>query len=175
MDTDTYIGMIGIFAGHFAPKGWAFCEGQTLNVYQNQALFSVIGAAYGGDGKNTFMLPDLRGVCPIHFGATPGLTNRNIGAKVGEPSVALTANQIPAHTHTATASSGPGNANLPSNAIPANTGPDAGYAAGPTSGTFMNQNFVQTEGASHPHNNMQPFLALRFVIAITGLYPSKNY
>lgn len=175
MDNETYIGMIGIFAGQFAPKGWMFCEGQTLNVNQNQALFSVLGAVYGGDGKTTFMLPDLRGASPIHFGTTPNLTSRNIGTKVGEAGVTLTVNQIPPHTHMAIASTSPGNANLPTGAIPADTGAtDKEYASAPTSGTFMHADFIQKSGASQAHNNMQPFLALRFVIAIEGLYPSRN-
>ena len=170
---DPYIGEIRMFGGNFAPQGWAFCAGQLLPIAQYDALFSLLGTTYGGDGQTTFGLPDLRGRAPIHFGQGPGLTNRTQGEASGSESVTLTVSQMGAHTHVPVASPDPGTSAHPTdNVWAASTTGDKQYAAAPD--TAMNPATVSAVGGSQPHENRQPLLAINFIISLEGIYPSQG-
>jgi microcystin-dependent protein len=165
---EPFIGSIILFAGNFAPRGWAFCAGQLLPIAQNTALFSILGTTYGGNGQTTFALPDLRGRAPIHPGQGPGLQSYDLGQVGGEETVTLGLTQIPAHQHQQPASNGEQDTNRPGNAVPARGGVYAassdGAALDPTS----------PAGGNQPHDNRSPYLALNYIIAIEGIYPSRN-
>ena len=161
-----------MFAGNFAPRGWAFCDGQLLAVSQNDALFSLLGTIYGGDGRTTFGLPDLRGRIPIHAGTGPGLSPRRLGAKAGEEKVTLTVNQLPSHSHHLQVNTAAANVRSPQNALLAQT-----------TTTLYNQQLAPTNlstkavtnvGGSQSHTNLQPFLCIHFIIALFGIYPSRH-
>lgn len=169
--SEPFVGEIRMFAGNFAPRGWAFCDGQLLAVSQNDALFSLLGTVYGGDGRTTFGLPDLRGRLPIHAGHGPGLSERRLGAKGGTEAVTLIVNQLPSHTHTVmganagTAQSSPV-VNLPGSGRVQMYGPlDREGAFGPA---------ISTIGGSRSHTNLMPFLCVNFIIALFGIYPSRH-
>jgi len=166
-----YLSQISLFAFGFAPKGWALCNGQLLPINQNQALFSLLGTQYGGDGHTSFALPDLRGRAPMHR-SDPGLQ----GQAVGVESVSLTANQLPRHTHALRADADLANSNLPANALPA-ARPRGGlvmYGAPGGSAAPMSPASVSSSGGNLPHDNMQPYLTLNFAIAMVGIFPSRN-
>lgn len=170
--SEPFIAEIRIFAGNFAPSSWAFCNGQLLPVAQNTALFSIIGTTYGGDGETTLGLPNLQGRAPMHPGRGPGLTNRRLGERTGTESVGLNESQIPSHTHSARGSENAGLTNTPLNNLVArgggrgvNTYLDADLSVG-TSKRLM------PTGGGQSHNNVQPYLAMNFIIALQGLYPS---
>lgn len=171
---DEYIGTISLFAGNFAPRNWALCNGQILNIQQNTALFSIVGPNYGGDGKTTFALPDLRGRVPIGVGQGIGLTNRELGKVGGEEAVTLTTTQIPSHTHTYNALSGNRESKDPSGNFLGIT-PGLWYAQKNTGDTLlpMNAETVSSAGGGQPHNNMPPFLGLNYIICTNGLYPPR--
>jgi microcystin-dependent protein len=174
--TEPYIGEIRMFAGNFAPRGWAFCDGQLLAVSTNDALFSLLGTIYGGDGRTTFGLPDLRGRLPIHFGSGPGLTPRNIGVKAGDEQVTLTTNQLPAHSHQPLkASAEPADDANPTGKSLANTSYDL-YIQNPipASITNLHDSAITKVGGSQSHSNLQPFLCVHFIIALVGIYPSRT-
>lgn len=168
-----FIGEVRMFAGNFAPSGWAFCDGQLLAVSQNDALFSLLGTIYGGDGETTFGLPDVRGRVPIHAGNGPGLSPRRLGAKGGAENVTLTVNQLPSHNHSpAQFSAGAGTLNSPAGAVPAASpsvdlwiedNPTANLAAGA----------VSTTGGSRRHTNLTPYVCIHYIIALFGIYPSE--
>jgi microcystin-dependent protein len=168
-----FVGEIRMFAGNFAPAGWAFCDGSLLPVSGNDALFSLIGTTYGGDGRTTFGLPDLRGRVPIHAGTGAGLAPVPLAALGGVEQVTLTVNQIPSHGHGLTGSSqnadqaGPGN-NLPARSLNVDLysgdPPNVSAAAGA----------VGAVGGSQAHDNMQPYLCVNFIIALFGIYPPRN-
>ena len=173
---DAYIGEIRMFAGNFAPKGWALCDGQLLPISQNQALFALLGTTYGGDGQTTFALPDLRGRMPLHEGTGPGLTPRTLGESGGAEQVTLTLSQIPAHTHVATVSadSTVGATDQPKGALPARNA-----SATPQYGTQANVQMgnavqVASAGGGQAHSIMSPFTAVNFIIALQGIFPSRN-
>ena len=164
-----------MFAGNFAPRGWAFCDGQLLAVSQNDALFSLLGTIYGGDGRTTFGLPDLRGRVPIHAGQGPGLSERRLGSKGGEEKVTLTVNQLASHRHRQQGTEQAAGTTNPTNALPASAA-DATYRQN-TGGVFtstMNAQAVANAGGTLPHENMGPFLCINFIIALFGIYPSRN-
>ncbi|NMM54551.1 phage tail protein [Paenibacillus aquistagni] len=173
---DPYLGEIRIFAGQFAPKDWAFCNGQLLPISQYTALFSIIGVRYGGDGKTTFALPNLQGRAPMHFGAGPGLTPHELGEAGGSSSVTLLESEIPRHNHTpAAVSSGSGDAN-PEQKV---WGPTAGLPGPKIYSTAepnvpMNPAALSQAGSSQPHNNMQPYLGINFIISLAGVYPPRS-
>ncbi len=177
---DPFVGEIRMFAGNFAPSGWALCDGQLLPIMQNDALFSLIGTFYGGDGRSTFALPDLRGRVAIHKGQGPGLTEYPIGDMAGQETVALTTNNLPSHTHIASVAIGvsdkAGNTSDPSNAILANTGSfDKEYTYGEATGTLRSANVtVGSTGGNQPVNIRQPYTTVNFIISLEGIYPSRN-
>jgi microcystin-dependent protein len=166
-----YLGEIRMFAGNFAPRGWAFCNGQLLPIAQNSALFSLLGTTYGGDGRTTFALPDLRGRVPLHPGTGPGLTTRRLGEKSGGESVTLAVSQVPSHSHTVApgAVSGQGNTSWPAGSAPA-AGRNFHSTAAPD--VSMRATVSTNTGGGQSHPNMQPYLGISFIIALQGVYPS---
>ena len=171
---DSIIGEIRMFAGNFAPTGWAFCQGQLLPIAQNQALFSLLGTTYGGNGTTTFALPDLRGRVPVGFGQGLGLSNRVIGEQFGSELVTLNINQMPSHNHTVNAVTSEGNQNLPTNSLPANTKALDKEYSDANANTTMKATMVNPTGGSQPFGVSQPSLGVNFIIALQGIYPSRN-
>ncbi|HEY2069738.1 MAG TPA: tail fiber protein [Rhizomicrobium sp.] len=173
-----YVAQIELFSFSFAPKGWSLCQGQTLQIAQNQALFALLGTAFGGNGQTTFALPDFRGRAPI------GGTNP-LGAQAGEETHTLLSDEIPIHTHTFSVASANGNVDTPAgnttlagtkgvgNSIPGGAYDVDMFVNQPPNSTMAAQTLA-TAGASQPHNNMMPFVALNFCIALSGVYPSRN-
>lgn len=151
------------------------CNGQLLSISQNTALFSLLGTTFGGDGVTTFALPDLRGRVPIHQGQGPGLTNRTIGEAGGAESVTLTQGQMPMHNHTVSASQN-ADSTSPSAAFPGNDsrGTPLNIYNSTADGTVMNPGMISNSGGSQPHNNLQPYLCISFMIALEGIYPSRS-
>ena len=181
--SDPFVGEIRAFGFNFAPRGWASCDGQLISIASNTALFSLLGTIYGGDGRSTFGLPDLRGRVAINLGTGPGLSTHNIGQLSGAESNILNQNQMPAHNHVITAAAkckgGVGNANTAvgnvwsndagvSSATYSNEGADADMNAGAITAESANA------GAGQSINNMQPFLVVNYCIALFGTYPSRN-
>ena len=174
--SEPFVGEIRMFAGNFAPRGWAFCDGQLLAVSQNDALFSLLGTIYGGDGRTTFGLPDLRGRIPIHAGHGPGLSERRLGAKAGAEKVTLTVNQLPSHRHDMRGSSQPATERDPQGHVFAETsagGADLYQASISNRGTLASNTLGNT-GGSRSHTNLMPFLCVHFIIALVGIYPSRH-
>jgi microcystin-dependent protein len=175
--SDPFIGEIKLFAGDFAPYGWAFCDGQIMKIAQNTALFSILGATYGGDGKNTFALPDLRGRIPLDFGLGPELTNHALGDVVGSENVTLSANQMPSHNHSATVkAANAGTTNQPQNNLFGKIARSNIYNTPDANMANMAEGSVAlgNSGGSQPHSNMQPYLTLNFIIAVYGIYPVRD-
>ncbi len=188
---DLYLGQIILFAGNFPPRTTALCNGQLLAIAQNTALFSILGTTYGGDGRTTFALPDLRGRVPVHPGTGPGLTTRKLGQRTGGEYNILTQNQLAPHTHITTVT--PGSVSIPVNTtagdedekspaagVLANTGNDLytssanGVYNGAATAVTGTQVQVLNTGAAQPVNNMQPWLGVNYIICINGLFPSRN-
>jgi microcystin-dependent protein len=169
---EPFLGEIRLFAGNFAPMSFQFCHGQTLPIAQYTALYALIGTTYGGDGQNTFNVPDLRGRLPMHYGAGPGITSRGLGENGGDETVTLTTGQIPAHNHAAVAGRGVGHLSEPQGAVPAAHRDFPAYSAA-SAGT-MSLSAVSPAGGSQPHDNMAPFLCINFIIAVEGIFPSQN-
>jgi microcystin-dependent protein len=165
---EPFLGMIVIFGGNFAPAHWAMCNGQLMAINQNTALFSLLGTQYGGNGTTNFALPDLRGRVPLHFGQGPGLSSYTEGQIGGVESVALSAAQLPAHTHSQPATSGDETTNRPNNAVPARGGI---YGANPDGSVLAATTSV---GNNQPHENRQPFLVINYIIALAGIFPARN-
>jgi microcystin-dependent protein len=166
---DPFIGQINLFAFNFAPRGWATCDGQILGIGQNQALFSLLGITYGGDGTTTFGLPDLRGRVPIHFSPSVAL-----GTKSGAEAVTLTTANIPAHTHVLAGSSQEGTSPNPGNAMFAVTSANPVKEYALSADATMNPASVSNTGGSQPHENRMPFLTISFCIALNGVFPTRN-
>ncbi|WP_323769529.1 phage tail protein [Antarctobacter sp.] len=177
MPANPFIAQVIPFAGNFAPRGWAFCDGQLLPVSQNTALFSLVGTIYGGDGRTTFALPDLRGRAAVNPGRGPGLTPYTLGEKGGVETVTLTELQIPNHNHSvkSRAESRGGNLTDPAGNMLA-SGTTVYRANTPADDVDMDPAMIQetTVGGSQSHNNMPPYLALNFIIALQGVYPSRS-
>ena len=171
-----YIGQIMMFGGNYAPRGWALCDGQLLSISQWTALFSILGTTYGGDGRTTFGLPDLRGRVPVHPGQGPGLTPRSLGQKAGEESVTLHINQIPSHRHEMYVNNGSGNAASPANKVMATESKgDTDYGDLPaTPSDTLDPNCITNTGGGGAHDNMQPFQCVNYIIALEGEYPPRN-
>jgi microcystin-dependent protein len=173
--SEPFIAEIRIFAGNFAPKGWAFCDGQLLPVSQNTALFSLIGTTYGGDGRTTTALPNLQGRAPMHPGRGPGLTDRRLGETGGVDSVTLSEAQMPNHNHTLRASDGRAGSGIAVGNSLAEPRDGLLYQNETTSNLVdLNIQAMPPTGGSQAHNNMQPFLTMSFIIALVGLYPSRS-
>ena len=176
---DNFLAEIRIFPFNFAPLGWAFCNGQLLSISQNTALFSLVGTQYGGNGTTTFGLPNLQGQAAINQGQGAGLTFYNVGETAGVVNVTLISNQIAAHTHNVNCYNDVGLNPGPAGNVLASSGADSRgnvlYSAA-TSGTTVNMNAAQigTTGGSQAHNNMSPYLALNYCIAMQGIYPARN-
>jgi microcystin-dependent protein len=178
--SEPFIGQISLFGFNFAPRGWAHCNGQILQISQNTALFSLLGTTYGGDGRTTFGLPDLRGRVPIHPGQGTGLSNYAWGQRGGAENIPLNVQQMPAHNHVATTTihgfSGPGNDRSPEDHAWAESD-DRDYtdqAPDVDLGSASAQTTIQATGGGQAHENRQPYLALYFGIALQGVYPSRN-
>ena len=170
----SFIGEIRMFAGNFAPVGWAFCNGQLIPIAENDALFTLIGTIYGGDGEETFALPDLRGRFPIHHGQGSGLSSRLIGESGGTEEETLTVQQIPAHTHTLLASTEPGAAITPTDGVIGAGASVNIFRPTPPAATPMDAGGVTAEGGSQPHDNMHPFIGIHYIISLFGLFPTFN-
>jgi microcystin-dependent protein len=171
---EQYVGEIRVFAGNYAPRGWLSCDGATLQIPMYQALFAVIGVQYGGDGVRTFQLPDLRARVAMGMGAGPNLTARVMGRSGGEASVTLLASEMPNHTHTPNCQSLT-NQTTPAGAVWASTPPRSGakmYADAVD--TPMSPLAASPSGGDQPHNNLQPYLALNFIIAVEGVFPVRS-
>lgn len=164
---DPFLGEIRMVGFNYDPRGWAYCNGQLLSIAQNTALFSLLGTTYGGDGMNTFALPDLRSRVPVHAagGRGNGLTNRILGEQFGQDSVTLTPQEMPAHAHA-----------VPTASVQSSDRPGAGLAPAP-GGSYESPTSIipgQQVGGNQPHENAQPSLGVNFVIALEGIYPSRN-
>jgi len=172
------IGEIRLFAGNFNPRTWAFCNGQLISIASNTALFSILGTTYGGNGTTTFALPDLRGRVAVGTGTGPGLPNVQLGELAGEVNHTLTTGELPSHTHTAT---------MPAATASTTGTPSSSLATGPaTQGAAAWKNFgtpvpnsaappvIASAGSSQPHNNMQPYLGMNYIICMFGIFPSRN-
>jgi len=176
---EAFLGQIQMVGFNFAPSGWAQCDGQLMSISQNTALFSLLGTFYGGDGRTTFALPDLRGRLPIHQGQGPGLSDYVLGEELGEENVTLLSNQIPAHTHAVTTNcvSTGGDSTSPVGRVwSKDLGVQTGtYSANPNNATMSASAVTAAAaGGSQPHSNMRPYLTINFVIAVTGIFPSRN-
>ncbi|MFC5702795.1 phage tail protein [Cohnella faecalis] len=165
--SDQYVGEIRIFSGNYAPQGWAMCNGQLLPVSGNELLFAVIGAKYGGDGKTTFALPDLRGRLPIHMSSAYAFASKG-----GTETVTLDLAALPAHTHVVNANSLPGTSDSPSNAFWAGSTLNQ-YSTAGSNGT-MDSLTVSSAGGNQAHNNVMPYSVLTFIIALQGIYPQHS-
>jgi microcystin-dependent protein len=174
-----FLGQITIFAGTFAPRGYALCNGQILSISQNTPLFSLLGTTYGGNGTSTFALPNLQGMYPMHFGSGVGLTQRVLGETGGETSVILTPATMPYHTHDAVCVAAAGNTDNPVGAVWAEghfgKTPVLAYKGNsPIPNATMNPAALSTVGGNQPHNNLNPYVAITFIIALQGIFPSRN-
>jgi microcystin-dependent protein len=165
--SEPFLSEIKIVSFNFPPKGWALCNGQFLPINQNQALFALLGTTYGGNGQTTFALPNLRGRVPIHFGS-----EHDLGEAAGSTSVTINIQQLPAHTHALMASQTNGDTPASNNTVLAGT--PAKIYGPPASLTTLNPASVSSVGGSQPHNNMMPYLVLNFIIALQGIFPSRN-
>lgn len=171
--SEPFIAEVRIFAGNFAPRGWAFCNGQLLPIAQNTALFSLIGTIYGGDGRTTTALPDLRERASMQWGRGPGLTNRRIGERGGQDTVTLTPGQVPPHSHAVRGVTGEGGRASPDGARLAAV---PRFATGATGNELQElaSEALGPAGGNQAHNNRQPVLGINFIIALQGLYPSRS-
>jgi microcystin-dependent protein len=172
-----FVGEIRMFAGNFAPVGWALCQGQLVPISENEPLFQLIGTTYGGDGQSTFALPNLQSRVPLHMGTGPGLSTYPIGQFGGAESVTLTVQQIPSHTHVMQATN-TGQVQKPtantSPAVATSTPPNAHiYGPPPGAATLLGQT-ISAIGGNQPHDNMKPFLVLNFIISLFGVFPSQT-
>ena len=172
---EPFIGQIIMFGGNFAPIGWALCDGQLLPIADNQALFSILGTTYGGDGRTTFGLPDLRGRVAVHPGAGPGLSTYSLGQKGGAEQVTLTGNEMPSHNHNSRVHSGTADSKSPvNNVLSGNTGRVASTYSSEAPDADMNAGAIANTGGNQPHSNVEPYQCVNFIIALVGIYPSRN-
>lgn len=169
-----YIGEIRMFAGNFAPAGWMFCEGQLLPISENDALFTLIGTTYGGDGQTTFALPDLRGRLPLHQGTGSSGSTYILGQNGGVEEVTLTVQQIPGHQHTPLCNDNAGTLTVPTNAFWAGVGAGFQQYSQPTSAHTMHPQAVAIAGGSQPHSNFGPYLCVDFIISLFGTFPPAS-
>ncbi|UWQ09217.1 tail fiber protein [Aliiroseovarius crassostreae] len=168
---EPFLAQIMLFGGNFAPRGWAFCDGQLLPISSNSALFSLLGTIYGGDGRTTFALPDLRGRAPIHAGTGPGLSPRRLGEKVGVEDVTLNVTQMPSHNHGLMVANQPADNSRPSADM---LGRAEIYTSNLTSPTPLAAQSIANAGGGQSHENMQPSIAMNYIIALQGIFPSRS-
>ncbi len=173
--SEPFIAEIRIFAGNFAPRNWAFCNGALLPISQNTALFTLIGTTYGGDGRTTTGLPDLQGRAPMHPGNGPGLTSRSLGERSGAETVTLSEAQMGSHSHPVAVKDGEGTTATPDNNLFSGSGVANAYQSDAAETLVaMDEDMLGTSGSSQAHNNMQPYLTVNFIIALQGVYPSRS-
>jgi microcystin-dependent protein len=165
---EPYLGEIRMFAGNYAPDGWALCNGEMLSIVDYDALYSLVGTTYGGDGQTTFGLPDLQGRIPIHPNS-----NSVLAAKGGDETITLTVSELPSHSHPPRASSQPGNQQSPSGTLWAKSSVTS-YLEGPGTPVMMNSQLISQAGGNMPHDNMMPSLTISFIIALQGIYPQQS-
>ena len=166
---DPFVGEIRMFGGNFAPAGWAFCNGQVLPISEYETLFNLIGTTYGGDGQSTFALPNLQGRVPVHQGSSFAL-----GMVAGAETVTLTQNQLPLHSHAFTASTNPGAQTNPVGNAVATIVAGSAYIQGAATAALNSASIASAPGGNQPHENMQPFLCISFIISLFGIYPSQS-
>ncbi len=171
--SEPFVGEIRMFAGNFAPRGWAYCDGQLLAVSQNDALFSLLGTIYGGDGRTTYGLPDLRGRIPLHQGQGPGLSSRKLGSKGGGEKVTLTTNQLASHTHDFNANTAAQTGSAPQGKVLADPAPGRLFRDVAQNVNLASTSIANT-GGGQPHTNLMPTLCVHFIVALFGIYPSRN-
>lgn len=177
---DPFVAEIRIFPFNFAPKGWAWCDGQLLPLSQNTALFSLLGTTYGGNGKSNFALPDLQGRAPMHPGQGPGLSLHDLGETGGSETVTLLESEIPSHSHTISVGATPGNVKIPGPSVSlSRSSGGSAYLAPPASNPIANPVSMAVEtlapaGGDQPHNNLMPFLTFYFCIALQGVFPPRG-
>jgi microcystin-dependent protein len=174
--SDNFLAEIRMFAGNFAPRGWALCNGQLMPISQNTALFSLVGTMYGGDGMTTFALPNLQGAAPMHAGQGPGLTARSVGESGGSALATLGTQQLPSHSHVPRGAALRGNRNSPQEAVWAQPGSgrtvERVYSGQPS--VDMSPAALDATGGSQPHYNLPPYLPLTFIIALEGIFPPRE-
>jgi microcystin-dependent protein len=168
-----YVGEIRMFGGNFAPAGWEFCNGQLLPISEYDVLFNLIGTTYGGDGQNTFALPNLQGRVPVHMGNN-GVSTYSIGESFGVESVTLTTNQLPIHSHSLLASTDTANSTSPTGNVPGATTVISLYKETGTPTGSMDPATISSTGGSQPHENMQPYLCVSFIISLFGIFPTQS-
>jgi microcystin-dependent protein len=171
---DPFVAEIRIFPFNFAPRGWAFCDGQLLPISQNTALFSLLGTTYGGDGKSTFALPNLQGAAAMHPGQGQGLSLRDLGEMAGSRTVTLIQSEMPVHAHTLNAQNAPGDTSLPAGDAYARVIGATPYRPPGGAQALLAHQAVTPVGGDQPHNNMQPYLTLNFCIALQGVFPPRT-
>ena len=178
---DPFLGQISLLACNFAPQGWALCQGQVLSISQNTALFALLGINFGGDGRTNFQLPDLRGRPPIGFGQGPGLSAYSIGQTGGGETISISSANYPAHSHTLFAAASAATGNAPNGLFEAQgqTGGRGGTVnlalySGSGTATTLAAALMAAPGGGQPHNNLQPYLALNFCIALQGIFPARS-
>lgn len=172
--SEPFLGEIRIVGFNFPPKGWAFCNGQILAIAQNQALFAVLGTTYGGNGQTTFGLPNLQGRAPIHWGTQQGGPSYDLGQSAGETAHTLISAEMPAHNHMLQGASAPQNNNRSPSGNYLGSSSALNWFAPPPATTTLNPGTVAPAGGGQPHDNMQPYLVLNFIIALQGIFPSRN-
>jgi len=172
--TEPFLGQIAFVPYNFAPRNWAECNGQLMSIAQNTALFSLLGTQYGGNGQTNFALPDMRGRVLIGDGSGPGLSPYTMGETGGEESHTLTINEMPAHNHQVNAVTAEGNQNIPTASLPANTKALDKEYSNAAANTQMSPLMINPSGGSQPHENRQPYLVLKCIIALQGIFPSRN-
>lgn len=170
--SDPFLGEIRLFPYDFAPRGWALCDGSVLSIAQNTALFSLLGTIYGGDGQTTFALPDLRGRVAVSSGQAPGLSDHQLGQLGGDETVMLTTDELPAHSHAMAANSSHGANASPAGKVPGHSSSGTVYADA-SDGSRMKSHTIMPTGGNQSHNNVQPYLALSYCIAMEGIFPSR--
>jgi microcystin-dependent protein len=170
---EPFIGEIRMFGGSFAPAGWAFCNGATIPISENDTLFNLIGTTYGGDGQETFQLPDLQGRVPMHQGTGKDGVTYQLGEKAGVETVTLSVNQIPAHNHTLIVSTSAGTQNAPANNSVA-ASPSVTLFIGDAPDSNLSPNAITPVGGSQPHENLQPYLCITFIISLFGVFPQQS-
>ena len=172
---EPFIGQITMFAGNFAPRGWAKCDGQLMPISSNSALFSILGTTYGGDGRTTFALPDLRGRIAMHSGSGPGLSDVSLGEKGGAERVQLGLSELPTHSHSVLVPCNPDDGTLsdPTNGVMASA-QESIYSDNAEPGQFMDPNSTSDTGSGLPFSVRNPYLGILFIIALEGIYPSRN-